>query len=80
MAAFVELFLNDDKRFGAAREPLSFHLFCWQHLSEEVVEVRHSLISRRVELCCWVGVNLHNQTLTDFHCSEVPQGRWRAGS
>ena len=44
VASPVELALNKDKGLGAMREPPSLCFVHWQHLMEEVVEVRGPLV------------------------------------
>ena len=51
VASPVEVALNNDKRLGATREPLSLRFVRRQHLMEEVVEVRRPLVIQRVGLC-----------------------------
>ena len=51
MAALVELPFDDDKGLGATREPSGLRLVGRDHLVEEAIEIRFSLVGRRVELC-----------------------------
>ena len=50
MAMLLELPFDDNEGLGVTREPLSFRLVDREHLMEEAIEIRCSLVDRRVEL------------------------------
>ena len=52
MASFIEFAFYKDEGFGVTYEPSSPRLVHWQCVTEEVVEVEHSLVDQRVGLCC----------------------------
>ena len=60
MASPVELAINNSKGLGAMCEPPSLCFVCQQCLTEEVVEVRCSLVGQRVRLYRWILVKLHD--------------------
>ena len=59
MAALVELPFDDDEGLGATREPSGLHLVGREHLMEEEIEIRCSLVGRRVGLHHWVFDKFH---------------------
>ena len=50
MAMLVELPFDDDEGLGTTREPSSLRLVGREHLMEEAIEIRCSLVSQRVGL------------------------------
>ena len=60
MPTHVELPFDDDEGLGATREPLGLRLVGREHLMEEAIKIRCSLVSRRVELCHWVFDEFHD--------------------
>ena len=60
VASPVELGINNGKGLGAMCEPPSLRFVHRQRLMEEVVEVRHPLVSQRVGLCRWILIKLHD--------------------
>ena len=60
MAALVELPFDDDEGLGAKREPSGLHLVSREHLMEEEIEIKCSLVGRRVGLCHWVFDEFHD--------------------
>ena len=51
MATLVELPFDDDEGLGMTREPSGLHLADREHLVEEAIEIRCSLVGWRVGLC-----------------------------
>ena len=74
MASFVEFALYKNKGLGATCEPSSFHLGCWQHIIEEVVDVECSLVIWRVVLRCWIHFKLHDLRVGQSHRWVGPWG------
>ena len=60
MAALVELPFDDDEGLGATREPSGLRLVGREHLMEEAIEIRCSLVGRRVGLRHWVFDEFHD--------------------
>ena len=60
MAALVELPFYDDEGLGVMREPLGLRLVGREHLVEEAIEIRCSLVGRRVRLHHWVFDEFHD--------------------
>ena len=60
MVALVELPFDDDEGLGATREPSGLRLVGREHLMEEAIEIRCSLVGRRVELCHCVFDEFHD--------------------
>ena len=58
VASFVEFAFYKNEGFGVMCEPPSLHLICWQCVTEEVVEVGHSLVDQRVGFCRWIFFEL----------------------
>ena len=56
----VELPFNDDKGLGATREPSGLHLVGREHFMEEAIEIRCSLVGRRVGLRRWLFDEFHD--------------------
>ena len=56
----VELPFDDDEGLGAAREPSGLCIVGREHLMEEAIEIRCSLVGRRVRLCHWVFDEFHD--------------------
>ena len=52
VASPIELALNKNKGLSETREPQSLHFVRRQHLTEEVVKVRHPPVGQMVGLCC----------------------------
>ena len=59
-AVLVELSFDDDEGLGAMREPLGLRLVGREHLVEEAIEIRCSLVGWRVRLCHWVFNEFHD--------------------
>ena len=51
VASLVEFALHKDQGLGTMCEPLGLHLVGREHLMEEVIEVKHPLVSNRIGLC-----------------------------
>ena len=51
MAALVELPFDDDEGLGTTRELSVLRLVDREHLVEEAIEIRCSLVGQRVGLC-----------------------------
>ena len=60
MATLVELPFDDDEGLGATHEPSGLRLVGREHLMEEAIEIRCSLVDRRVGLCHWVFNEFHD--------------------
>ena len=60
MASFAEFTFYKNEGLGATCEPLNFCFVHRQRVTQEVVEVEHSLVDQRVGLCCWILFKLHD--------------------
>ena len=60
MVVLIELPFDDDEGLGMTRELLVYHLVDREHLMEEAIKIRWSLVSQRVGLHHWVFVKLHD--------------------
>ena len=60
VAVLVELPFDDDEGLGATHEPSGLCLVGREHLVEEAIEIRCSLVGRRVRLCHWVFDEFHD--------------------
>ena len=60
MAALVELPFDDNEGLGATCEPSSLRLVGREHLVDEEIEIRCSLVSQRVGLRHWVFDEFHD--------------------
>jgi hypothetical protein len=47
---FLEVPFDDNEGLSMVCEPQGLHFVSWEHLAEEVVKIRHPLVSRRVGL------------------------------
>jgi hypothetical protein len=54
---FVELSLDDDEGLSTAYELLGLRLLSREHLAEEIVEIRHPRVGRRVGLHRWSPIS-----------------------
>ena len=59
-ATLVELPFDDDEGLGATREPSGLRLVGRENLMEEAIEIRCSLVSRRVGLHHWAFDEFHD--------------------
>ena len=60
VAALVELPFDDDEGHGATCEPSGLRLVGREHLVEEAIEIRCSLVGRMVGLYHWVFDEFHD--------------------
>ena len=60
VAVLVELPFDDDEGLGVTREPSGLRLIDREHLVEEAIEIRCSLVGRRVGLRHWVSDKFHD--------------------
>ena len=56
----VELPFDDDEGLGTTHEPSGLRLVGREHLMEEAIEIRCSLVGWRVRLCHWVFNEFHD--------------------
>ena len=60
IATLVELPFDDDEGLGVTLEPSGLRLVGRDHLVEEAIKIRCSLVGRRVRLHHWVFDEFHD--------------------